>query len=197
MAYGGFRQEGGRNKKIVLFQLVNIFAIEPVLRYRVRLPSLLEVTRGMLRQQFNEALKAAMLAKDSRTVSTVRLIVAALKDRDIAARSRGVTDGISDDEILQMLSQMVKQRRESITLYEQGARLDLAQQETEEIAIISRFMPKQMSDAEMTAAVKKVLAEIDAKGLKDMGRTMAVLKERFAGSMDFTKASGIVKAQLG
>jgi len=151
----------------------------------------------MLRQQFNEALKAAMLAKDSRTVSTVRLIVAALKDRDIAARSRGVTDGISDDEILQMLSQMVKQRRESITLYEQGARLDLAQQETEEIAIIGRFLPKQMDEAEMTEAVKTVLEEIDAKGLKDMGRTMAVLKERFAGSMDFTKASAIVKSQLG
>jgi uncharacterized protein YqeY len=151
----------------------------------------------MLRQQFNEALKTAMLAKDSRTVSTVRLIVAALKDRDIAARSRGVIDGIPDDEILQMLSQMVKQRRESITLYEQGARLDLAQQESEEIDIISRFMPKQMSEAEMQAAVKTVLGEIDAKSLKDMGRAMAVLKERFSGSMDFTKASGIVKAQLG
>ena len=151
----------------------------------------------MLRQQFNEALKTAMLAKDSRTVSTVRLIVAALKDRDIAARSRGVIDGIPDDEVLQMLSQMVKQRRESITLYEQGARLDLAQQETEEIDIISRFMPKQMSEAEMNEAVKTVLTEIEAKSLKDMGRAMAVLKERFSGSMDFTKASGIVKAQLG
>jgi len=151
----------------------------------------------MLRQQFNEALKTAMLAKDSRTVSTVRLIVAALKDRDIAARPKGVIDGIPDDEILQMLSQMVKQRRESITLYEQGARLDLAQQETEEIDIISRFMPKQMSEAEMNEAVKTVLTEIEAKSLKDMGRAMAVLKERFSGSMDFTKASGIVKAQLG
>ena len=151
----------------------------------------------MLRQQFNEALKSAMLAKDSRTVSTVRLIVAALKDRDIAARGRGVPDGISDEEVLQMLSQMVKQRRESITLYEQGGRLDLAQQETDEIGIISRFMPKQMSEAEMLAAVKEVVGEIAATNLKDMGRVMAVLKERFAGSMDFTKASGIVKSQLG
>jgi uncharacterized protein YqeY len=151
----------------------------------------------MLRQQFNEALKTAMLARDVRTVSTVRLIVAALKDRDIAARGRGVSDGISDDEILQMLQQMVKQRRESITLYEQGARLDLAQQEMEEIDIIGRFMPKQMSDAETTAAVGQVLSEIDAKTLKDMGRTMAVLKERFAGRMDFTKASQIVKGRLG
>jgi uncharacterized protein YqeY len=151
----------------------------------------------MLRQQFNEALKTAMLARDARTVSTVRLIVAALKDRDIAARSRGVTDGVPDEEVLQMLSQMVKQRRESITLYEQGNRLDLAQQEMEEIDIIGRFMPKQMSEAEMTDAVKAVVGEIGAANLKDMGRTMAVLKERFAGSMDFTKASLIVKAHLG
>src|SRR5208282_5098795 len=110
---------------------------------------------GMLRQQFSEALKTAMLARDSRTVSTVRLIIAALKDRDIAARGRGVTDGISDDDILLMLQQMVKQRRESITLYEQGARLDLAQQETEEIDIIGRFMPKQMSEAETADAVRQ------------------------------------------
>lgn len=151
----------------------------------------------MLRQQFNEALKTAMLARDSRTTSTVRLIVAALKDRDIAARGRGVTDGISDDEVLQMLQQMVKQRRESITLYEQGARLDLAQQEIEEIEIIGRFLPKQMSESEMTAAVSGVLSEIGATSLKDMGRAMAVLKERFAGSMDFTKASAMVKAKLG
>ena len=151
----------------------------------------------MLRQQFNEALKTAMLAKDARTVSTVRLIVAALKDRDIAARSRGVTDGIGDDEVLQMLQQMVKQRRESITLYEQGARLDLAQQETEEIEIISRFLPKQMSDDEMIAAIQGVVAEIEATTLKDMGRVMAVLKERFSGTMDFTKASALVKGQLG
>lgn len=150
----------------------------------------------MLRQQFSEALKTAMLARDNRTVSTMRLIIAALKDRDIAARSRGVSDGIGDDEILQMMQQMVKQRRESITLYEQGARLDLAQQEMEEIEIISRFMPKQMSDDEMGEAVGKILAEIGASSLKDMGRAMAVLKERFAGSMDFTKASLMVKSKL-
>ncbi len=150
-----------------------------------------------MRQQFNEALKTAMLARDSRTTSTVRLIVAALKDRDIAARGRGVIDGISDEEVLQMLQQMVKQRRESITLYEQGARLDLAQQELDEIEIIGRFLPKQMSESEMTAAVTGVLAEIGAASLKDMGRAMAVLKERFAGSMDFTKASALVKAKLG
>jgi uncharacterized protein YqeY len=151
----------------------------------------------MLRQQFNEALKTAMLAKDARTVSTVRLIVAALKDRDIAARSRGVTDGIADEEVLQMLQQMIKQRRESIVLYEQGGRQDLAQQETEEIGIIGRFLPKQMSEEEITEAVRAVAAEIEATTLKDMGRVMAVLKERHAGTMDFTKASSIVKGQLG
>lgn len=151
----------------------------------------------MLRQRLNEALKQAMLARDTRTVSTVRLILAALKDRDIAARSRGVTDGIGDDEILQMLQSMMKQRRESISLYEQGGRLELAQQEAEEITIIERFMPRQMSEAESAEAVKALLAELGATGLKDMGRVMAALRERFAGQMDFSKASAIVKGQLG
>lgn len=151
----------------------------------------------MLRQRLNEALKQAMLARDTRTVSTVRLILAALKDRDIAARSRGVTDGIGDDEILQMLQSMMKQRRESISLYEQGGRLELAQQEAEEITIIERFMPRQMSEAESAEAIKALLAELGATGLKDMGRVMAALRERFAGQMDFSKASAIVKGQLG
>ena len=151
----------------------------------------------MLRQRLNDTLKAAMLGKEARTVSTVRLILAALKDRDIAARPRGVTTGIGDDEILQMLQSMVKQRRESISLYEQGGRLELAQQEAEEIVIIQRFMPSQMSEGETVAAVSETIAEIAAAGLKDMGRTMAALKERYAGRMDFTKASAVVKQQLG
>lgn len=151
----------------------------------------------MLRQQLNDALKAAMLAKDARTVSTVRLILAALKDRDIAARSRGVMDGITDDEILQMLSSMIKQRRESISLYEQGGRLELAQQEQDEIGIIERFLPRQLSEAEVAATVAAVVAEIGAQGIKDMGRVMAALKERYAGQMDFAKASGVVKKTLG
>lgn len=151
----------------------------------------------MLRQQLNEALKVAMLAKDPRTVSTVRLILAALKDRDIAARGRGVPDGITDDDILVMLQSMVKQRRESISLYEQGGRLELAQQEAEEIAIINRFMPQQLSEAEMTEVIKTVIADLGAGGLKDMGKVMAALKERYAGQMDFAKASAGVKAQLG
>ncbi|KAF0223523.1 MAG: hypothetical protein FD176_1850 [Rhodospirillaceae bacterium] len=151
----------------------------------------------MLRPQLNDTLKTAMLSKDSRVVSTVRLILAALKDRDIAARSRGVMDGISDDEILQMLQSMIKQRRESISLYEQGGRLELAQQEQDEIAIIERFLPRQLDEAEMTAAVSAIIAELGAGGIKDMGRVMAALKERHAGTMDFTKASALTKKLLG
>ncbi|MBF0333599.1 MAG: GatB/YqeY domain-containing protein [Alphaproteobacteria bacterium] len=151
----------------------------------------------MLRTRLNDSLKAAMLARDARTVSTVRLILAALKDRDIAARGRGVTEGISDEDILQMLQSMVKQRRESIALYEQGGRLELAQQEAEEIDIIGRFMPRQLSAEEMEEAIAAVIAETGAGGLKDMGRTIALLRERYAGQMDFSKASAIVKRQLG
>ncbi len=151
----------------------------------------------MLRQQLNDKLKSAMLAKDARMVSTIRLILAALKDRDIAARSRGVMDGIGDEEILSMLQSMIKQRRESISLYEQGGRLELAQQEQDEIAIIETFLPKQMDDAETTEAVRAVIAEIGAAGIKDMGKVMAALKERFAGRMDFTKASATTKRELG
>ncbi|HTH15436.1 MAG TPA: GatB/YqeY domain-containing protein [Magnetospirillum sp.] len=151
----------------------------------------------MLRQQLNDKLKSSMLAKDARVVSTVRLILAALKDRDIAARSRNVMDGISDDEILTMLQSMIKQRRESIALYEQGGRLELAQQEQDEITIIETFLPKQMDEAETLEAVRAVIAETGAAGIKDMGRVMAVLKERFAGRMDFQKGSAVTKKELG
>jgi uncharacterized protein YqeY len=151
----------------------------------------------MLRQQLTDQLKTAMLAKNARVVSTVRLILAALKDRDIAARSRNVMDGIGEDEILQMLQSMIKQRRESISLYEQGGRLELAQQEQEEIAIIETFLPTQMSEAETADAVRAVIAELGATGVKDMGRVMAALKQRFAGTMDFTKASAATKKELG
>ncbi|WP_096704040.1 GatB/YqeY domain-containing protein [Magnetospirillum sp. 15-1] len=151
----------------------------------------------MLRQQLNDALKAAMLGKDARTVSTVRLILAALKDRDIAARPKGVADGIGEDEIRQMLQSMIKQRRESITMYEQGGRPELAKQEAEEIAIIERFLPRQMDEAEIAAAVKAAIAATGAGGIKDMGKVMAALKEGHAGSMDFAKAGAVVKKELG
>jgi hypothetical protein len=149
-----------------------------------------------LRTRLNDALKTAMKAKDVRAVSTVRLILAALKDRDIAARGKGNSEGIDDSEILQMLQTMVKQREESISLYEKGGRLELAQQEQEEIDIIRGYLPKQLSEPEIAAAVKQVVAELGASSLKDMGRTMAALRERYAGQMDFTKASSAVKAQL-
>ncbi len=150
-----------------------------------------------MRERLSEELKVAMKAKDVRVVATVRLIVAALKDRDIAARGKGNADGIDESEILQMLQTMVKQRRDSIELYEKGGRLDLVRQESEEIEIIQRFLPAQMSEKEITKAVGESIAELGASSLKDMGRTMAALRERYAGRMDFAKASAIVKKQLG
>ena len=151
----------------------------------------------MLRQCLSEALKAAMKGQGRRAVSTLRLILAALKDRDIAARGKGVEDGISEDDILAMLQTMVKQRRESIEHYEQGGRLELAEQEREEIRIIEDFLPHQMTEGEIAAAVASVIEETGAAGLKDMGKAMATLKARYAGQMDFGKASAVAKARLG
>lgn len=150
----------------------------------------------MLRTRLNEALKEAMRSKNQRAVSTVRLILAALKDRDIAARTRGVTDGIDEAEIMALLQTMIKQRQESIRLYEQGGRCELAEQEREEIAVIETFLPKQLSEAETEQAVGDLIAETGANCVKDMGRTMAELRARFAGRMDFTRASAIVKQKL-
>jgi uncharacterized protein YqeY len=151
----------------------------------------------MLRTELNEALKTAMKARDQRAVSTVRLILAALKDRDIAARPKGVTEGISEEEIVEMLHKMVRQRRESIELYEKGGRLELAQQEQEEIGVIERFLPKQMTEAEMAEAVAAAIGETGAASIKDMGKIMGLLKQRFAGRMDFAKAGQLVKQKLG
>ena len=150
----------------------------------------------MLRENLKEALKSAMKSRNERATSTLRLIQAALKDRDIAARGRGKMDGIDEAEILAMLKTMIKQRKESISHFEQGGRLELAQQEQEEIAIIEGFLPKQMGDAEAAKAVADLIAELGAASIKDMGRTMAALRERFAGQMDFTKASALVKQAL-
>jgi hypothetical protein len=125
------------------------------------------------------------------------LIKATLHDRDIANREKGSEDGISDEEILQMLTTMVRQRRDSIKAYEEGGRIDLAQSEQEEIEIISEYLPKQFDDAEIDRVVRDTIADIDAEGLKDMGKTMAALKSRYGGQMDFSKASAIVKSALG
>lgn len=149
-----------------------------------------------LRTQFNDSLKDAMRAKDTRAVSTIRMILAGLKDRDIAARPRGVTDGIDEAEILSMLQALVKQRNESAALYEQGGRPELAQQEREEITVIERFLPKQMTDEESAAAIDAIVTELGASSIKDMGKVMAELKARHAGQMDFAKAGGLVKARL-
>ncbi len=149
-----------------------------------------------LRTQFNDSLKDAMRAKEMRAVSTLRLILTELKNRDIDSRSRGVTDGIDDPAILSMLQTMVKQRNESAGMYEQGGRPELAQQEREEIAVIERFLPKQMSEEESAAAIDAIVAELGASSIKDMGKVMAELKARHAGQMDFAKVGGLVKARL-
>lgn len=150
----------------------------------------------MLRERFNEALKESMKAKDQRALSTVRMILAKLKDKDIEARGKGVQTGIEEGEILAMLQGMVKQRQESIALYEQGGRQELADQEREEIAVIERFLPKQMSESEALEAIRAIIAETGAASVKDMGKVMAELRARYAGQMDFGKASGLIKQQL-
>ena len=150
----------------------------------------------MIRQRLNDALKAAMKAKEELSVSTLRLILAALKDRDIAARTKGKKDGIPDEEVLGLLQSMIKQRRESIAAYEKGGRMDLAQKEAGEIAIIVGFLPQQMSEAEMAKAIDSVIESVAAASLKDMGKAMAALKQQFAGQMDFAKASALVKQRL-
>jgi uncharacterized protein YqeY len=151
----------------------------------------------MLREAITERMKTALRAKDTRTLSTVRLIMAALKDRDIAARSDGNKAEIPESEIQRMLQGMVKQRRESIALYQQGNRPELAQQESEEITVIESFLPQQMDDAAIAMAAKTAIADTGAAGIKDMGKVMAALRERHAGVLDMAKAGAVVKQLLG
>src|SRR5207237_10687900 len=138
-----------------------------------------------------------MRAKDTRTLSTVRMVLAGLKDRDIAARGTGNPEGIAEPEIQRMLQGMVKQRRESIALYRQGNRPELAQQEEDEIGVIESFLPQQMSAEEIAAAARDAIAETGAAGPKDMGRVMAQLRERHAGVIDLARAGAVVKQLLG
>jgi uncharacterized protein YqeY len=147
-----------------------------------------------MREQFNAQLKEAMKAGDKRRVATIRMITAALKDRDIEARGAGKS--VSDDDILALLQKMVKSRQESADIYEKAGRQDLSTQEREEIAIISEFLPKQLSDDEVAAAIKAAMAETGAAGMKDMGKVIAALKAKYTGQMDFAKASASVKAML-
>jgi uncharacterized protein YqeY len=149
-----------------------------------------------LREKFNEQMKEAMRAKDQKRLGTIRLILAALKERDIANRTEESRDGVSDDEILSLLSKMVKQREESAAAYDGGNRPELAKSERDEIAVIREFMPKQLSAEETKAEIAKVVAETGASSIKDMGKVMGALKERFAGQMDFAKAGVAVKEAL-
>jgi len=151
----------------------------------------------MLRDQFTEALKSAMKGRDALGTSTVRLILAKLKEQDIEARGKGRADGIDDTAIQQMLQGMIKQRRESITLYEQGKRADLADKERGEIVIIERFLPAQLSAAEAEREIAAIVAATGAVSIKDMGKVMAAVRERLAGRVDNAKASAIVKKLLG
>lgn len=150
----------------------------------------------MLRDEISSALKSSMKEKDPVAVSTLRLIQAAIKDRDIAARSKGVDDGISDDQILQVLQTMVRQRHESIEMYKRGNRDELAEREAQEIKVIQGFMPRQLNETETEAAIDEVVAATGAKSIKDMGKAMGALRERYAGQIDFGKAGAALKARL-
>jgi uncharacterized protein YqeY len=147
-----------------------------------------------MREQFNTELKIAMKAGDRRRVDTIRMINAALKDKDIEARGQGKT--VSDDDILSLLQKLVKSRQESMEIYDKAGRTDLATQEREEIAIITSFLPQPLSDAEMEEAVGNVLADTGAATIKDMGKVLGALKSQYAGRMDFSRASAMVKAKL-
>jgi uncharacterized protein len=151
----------------------------------------------MLRAAFTNRLKEAMKAKNPRTISTVRMILAGLKERDVAARGQGNTEGISEDEIRRMLQAMIKQRRESIALYEKGNRTDLARQEIEEIVVIEGFLPSPFADGEIEAAARAVIAETGATNISDMGKVMAALRERHPGAIDLGRAGAIVRRLLG
>ncbi len=148
-----------------------------------------------MRDRFTAELKEAMKAGDKRRLGTIRLIQAALKDKDIEARGAGKGQA-TDEEILALLQKMIKQRQESITMYEQGGRAELAQAEKDEVEVITSYLPKQMDEAEVKAAIEAAIAETGAASMKDMGRVVAALRAKYAGRMDFGRASGIVKEML-
>ena len=149
----------------------------------------------MLRDDINNALKLAMKAHEDRRVSTLRMVNSTLKNADIEARGQG-KGPLTDDELKSLLQKMIKQRQESVELYEKGNRPELAAQEREEIAIIAAYLPKQMTDAEAQAAIAAVVKDVGAASMKDMGKVMGALKAKYTGQMDFAKASALVKAAL-
>ena len=150
-----------------------------------------------LRSRISDGLKSAMKAKEAERLSTLRLINAAIKDRDIALRGEGGDSGVSDAEVLQILGKMVKQRHESARAYEEGGRLELAEKERAEIGVIEEFLPRQLSQEESEAAIKAAIAETDASSIRDMGKVMAVLKAKYTGRMDFGAVGPMVKDRLG
>ena len=150
----------------------------------------------MLRDKLNDAMNEAMRARDQAALGAIRLILAKLKDVDIAARTEASREGVAEDKILSMMQGMIKQRNESIVLYEKGNRADLADKEKAEIAVIERFLPQQMDEAAVAAAVREAVAAAGATSVKDMGGVMAALKAKYAGQMDFAKASAAVKKAL-
>jgi uncharacterized protein YqeY len=152
-------------------------------------------SKPVLRDQINEALKTAMKAKNERAVSTLRMVNSALKNADIEARGAG-KPALGDAEVLAALQKMIKQRQESVELYKKGGRADLVAQEEEEIAVIAAYLPKQMSDEDMKAAIAAAVTETGAAGMKDMGKVIGVLRTKYAGQMDMGKASAQVKAAL-
>ena len=149
-----------------------------------------------MRSELDANLKEAIKSQEKRRVATLRLINAAIKDRDIAVRSEENTEGVSDAEIILILSNMVKQRKQSIIQYEEGGRVELAEREREEIKIIQEFLPNQLTDKEIHIEISKIIDAHEQLTIKDMGKIMGQLKEKFSGRMDFGKASGIVKALL-
>ena len=149
-----------------------------------------------LRTRLNTSVKQAMRDKDSARLSTLRLINAAIKDRDIAARGEGNEDGVGDDEVLGILGKMVKQRRDTAKTYEEGGRLDLAERELSEIGVIEEFLPRKLTDDEVTAAVDAAVAETGASSIRDMGRVMGALKSKYTGQMDFGAVGGMVTDRL-
>ncbi|MDJ0611147.1 MAG: GatB/YqeY domain-containing protein [Kiloniellales bacterium] len=150
----------------------------------------------MLRARLNEELKQALKANEKIAVSTLRLILAALKDRDLDARAKGNCDGVAEEEILELLQKMIRQRRDSIEAYRNGDRPDLVERETSEIEVIKRFLPKELDEAEVVSAVDNTIEELSANSIKDMGKVIGALKQRYAGRMDFAKASRIAKQRL-
>lgn len=149
-----------------------------------------------LREQVNTAVKQAMKDKDAERLTTLRLINAAIKDQDIASRGTGSEDGVADADILQILGKMTKQRNESVRAYEEGGRIDLAERERQEIAIIEEFLPRQLDQDEVAHAIDKAISDVGADSIRDMGKIMGLLKEKYTGQMDFGTVGPLVKDKL-